>query len=116
MKRIAIIAGTALALFASSAIAKDVEFDKEDIATRLIAMSAFVKTDCAGMNPDAQVIRTILDKLGVDPEQLVKIPRREMQGNLLILTYRNSRKEACNDLWKQFGPSGETLPGLLVRP
>src|SRR4051812_47097631 len=82
---------------------------KETLAMRLIAMSSFVGSTCAGMEPDMIMIGTLIRKMGVDMDALKANRGLMAQGEILISALKQMPKEGCETAWEQFGAEGKTV-------
>lgn len=105
----------ALALMASAAPATAQSFNKDDLAIRLVAVTAFVDKNCIGMSPNFTMLGVMLAGIDVDIDALKKRKGYMMKGEVIIRALSKDVKGNCKEAWAMFGENGTQIPGIIEK-
>jgi hypothetical protein len=111
MKKIILTATAFAALIAAPARADDMM----DNAVKLVAVAAFVKDFCPGMQPNMMMVMAALDGMGVNVKTIAANSGQMLKGQLYVNVLKRDTKVGCSTMWTMFGKDGTEVAGIIER-
>lgn len=85
----------------------------EEVASDLLAMTAFANARCPGLRSDRPKVLAFMNTL-IPDLALLDAPRNSIRSQRLMLTMGADVPGSCEQLRASFGPAGDSVPGLLI--
>lgn len=85
----------------------------EEVASDLLAMTAFANANCRGLRSDRAKVLAFMNTL-IPDLALLNTPRNSIRSQRLMLTMGADVPGTCELLRASYGPAGDSIPGLLI--